>query len=258
MKVIFVGAGPGNPELLTVRAHHLLSDCQICIYAGSLVAPEVVALVPESADLYDSAGMTLEEIEEVFCQAQQRNVDLIRLHTGDPSIYGAIREQMNILDRLGIDYEVVPGISSFQAAAAALKTELTAPEIAQTIILSRTAGRTPMPEAQGLEQLARTQSTLCLFLSVHKMAEVATELAAWYGSECPAAVVFHASWPDEVVISGTLADIATQVEAAAIKKTAMIIVGPALARDIPVSKLYHRHFSHGYRQAEDDVPGDKP
>ncbi len=258
MKVIFVGAGPGNPELLTVRAHRLLSDCQICIYAGSLVAPEVVALVPESADLYDSAGMTLEEMEEVFCQAQQRNVDLIRLHTGDPSIYGAIREQMNILDRLGIDYEVVPGISSFQAAAAALKTELTAPEIAQTIILSRTAGRTPMPKAQELEQLARTQSTLCLFLSVHKIAEVAIELAKWYGNACPAAVVFHASWPDEVVISGTLADITTQVEAAAIKKTAMIIVGPALARDIPVSKLYHRHFSHGYRQAEDDVPGDKP
>jgi len=256
MKVIFVGAGPGNPELLTVLAHKLLSSCQICIYAGSLVAPEVVALVPENADLYDSAGMTLEEMEEVFCQAQQRNVDLIRLHTGDPSIYGAIREQMNILDRLGIDYEVVPGISSFQAAAAALKTELTAPEIAQTIILSRTSGRTPMPEAQELEHLARTQSTLCLFLSVHKMAEVATELAEWYGTECPAAVVFHASWPDEVVISGTLADIAAQVEAAAIKKTAMIIVGPALARDIPVSKLYHRHFSHGYRQAEDAAPGD--
>jgi precorrin-4/cobalt-precorrin-4 C11-methyltransferase len=256
MKVIFVGAGPGNPELLTVQAHRLLSNCQICIYAGSLVAPEVVALVPAGADLYDSAGMTLEEMEEVFCQAQQRNIDLIRLHTGDPSIYGAIREQMNILDRLGIDYEVVPGISSFQAAAAALKTELTAPEIAQTIILSRTSGRTPMPEAQELEHLARTQSTLCLFLSVHKMAEVATELAGWYGEECPAAVVFHASWPDEVVISGTLADIAAQVEAAAIKKTAMIIVGPALARDIPVSKLYHRHFSHGYRQAEGDAPGD--
>ena len=258
MKVIFVGAGPGNPELLTVQAHRLLSNCQICIYAGSLVAPEVVALVPDSADLYDSAGMTLEEMEEVFCQAQQRNVDLIRLHTGDPSIYGAIREQMNILDRLGIDYEVVPGISSFQAAAAALKTELTAPEIAQTIILSRTSGRTPMPAAQELEHLARTQSTLCLFLSVHKMAEVATELAEWYGKECPAAVVFHASWPDEVVISSTLADIAAQVEAAAIKKTAMIIVGPALARDIPVSKLYHRHFSHGYRQAEGDAKGDKP
>jgi len=256
MKVIFVGAGPGNPELLTVQAHRLLSNCQICIYAGSLVAPEVVALVPETADLYDSAGMTLEEMEEVFCQAQQRNVDLIRLHTGDPSIYGAIREQMNILDRLGIDYEVVPGISSFQAAAAALKTELTAPEIAQTIILSRTSGRTPMPAAQELEHLARTQSTLCLFLSVHKMAEVATELANWYGKECPAAVVFHASWPDEVIISGTLADIAAQVEAAAIKKTAMIIVGPALVRDIPVSKLYHRHFSHGYRQAEGADKGD--
>jgi len=255
MKVIFVGAGPGDPELLTVRAQRLLSSCEICIYAGSLVAPEVVALVPEAADLYDSAGMTLEEMEEVFKQAQQRDVDLIRLHTGDPSIYGAIREQMNILDRLGIEYEVVPGISSFQAAAAALKTELTAPEIAQTIILSRTSGRTPMPEAQELEHLARTQSTLCLFLSVHKMAEVADELALYYGKECPAAVVFHASWPDELVISATLADIAAEVAAAQIKKTAMIIVGPALARDIPVSKLYHRHFSHGYRQAENPGAG---
>ena len=250
MKVIFVGAGPGNPELLTVQAHRLLSNCKICIYAGSLVAPEVVALVPDGAELYDSAGMTLEEKEVIFRQAQEQDIDLIRLHTGDPSIYGAIREQMNILDRLGIEYEVVPGISSFQAAAAALKTELTAPEIAQTIILSRTSGRTPMPEAQELAELARTQSTLCLFLSVHKMGVVADELAEWYGSDCPAAVVFHASWPDEVVISATLADIAAKVEAAEIKKTAMIIVGPALARDIPVSKLYHRHFSHGYRQAE--------
>ncbi|OQY20476.1 MAG: precorrin-4 C(11)-methyltransferase [Desulfobacteraceae bacterium 4572_35.1] len=258
MKVIFVGAGPGNPDLLTVQAQRVLSHCQICIYAGSLVSPEVVAIVPETADLYDSAGMTLEEIEEVFKQAQQRDIDLIRLHTGDPSIYGAIREQMNILDRHDIDYEIVPGISSFQAAAASLKTELTAPEIAQTIILSRTSGRTPMPAAQELEHLARTQSTLCLFLSVHKVVDVTAELANWYGSDCPAAVVFHASWPDEVVISATLADIAAKVDAAQIKKTAMIVVGPALARDIPVSKLYHRHFSHGYRQAEDSsVAGQK-
>ena len=255
MKVIFVGAGPGDPDLLTVKAHRLLSHCQLCIYAGSLVSPAVVALVPEGAELHDSATMTLEEMEVVFARAQEKDIDLIRLHTGDPAIYGAIREQMNSLDRLGIDYEVVPGISSFQAAAAALKTELTAPEIAQTIILSRTSGRTPMPEMQELEHLARTQSTLCLFLSVHKIGEVADDLIAYYGAECPAAVVFRASWPDQLLVRGSLTDIAAKVETAQIKKTAMIIVGQALSRDIPVSKLYHRHFSHGYRQG--DGPGDE-
>lgn len=251
MKVFFVGAGPGNPELLTVRAHRLLSACEICIYAGSLVSPEVVALVPAGADLYDSAEMTLEDIEVVFRQAQLRGVDLIRLHTGDPAIYGAIREQMNSLDRLGIDYEVIPGISSFQAAAATLKTELTAPEVSQTIILSRTSGRTPMPAQEELEQLAKTRSTLCLFLSVHKIGEVAGGLAPWYGADCPAAVVFHASWPDEKVVRGTLADIALKVEQERIRKTAMIIVGQTLARDIPVSRLYHRSFSHGYRRGDE-------
>lgn len=252
MKVYFVGAGPGDPELLTVKAQRLLSCCRICIYAGSLVAPEVVAVTPGEAELHDSAGMTLEQMEEVFRQARDRDLDLVRLHTGDPSIYGAIREQMNSLDRLGIDYEVVPGISSFQAAAAALKTELTAPEVSQTVILSRTSGRTPMPEKEELEHLARTRSTLCLFLSVHKMTEVAAELARWYGADCPVAVVFHASWPDEKVIRGTLSDIAVGVEREGIRKTAMIVVGQALSRDIPVSKLYHQSFTHGYRQGRSE------
>jgi precorrin-4/cobalt-precorrin-4 C11-methyltransferase len=256
MKVIFVGAGPGDPELLTVKARCLLCQCRICVYAGSLVSPEVVDLAPEDAELHDSATMTLEQIEAVFVSAQQQDIDVIRLHTGDPAIYGAIREQMNVLDRLGIDYEVVPGVSSFQAAAAALKTELTAPEIAQTIILSRTSGRTPMPAKQDLAELARTESTLCLFLSVHKLATVVDELIPHYGADCPIGVVFRASWPDEVVIRGTLADIAPRVAAAGITKTAMIVVGPAIGsdrtHDIPVSKLYHRHFSHGYRRAEND------
>ena len=256
MKVIFVGAGPGNPDLLTVKAHQLLENCQICVYAGSLVSPEVVNLVPDGCELHDSAGMTLEEIEAVFDTGQQQGIDVVRLHTGDPSIYGAIREQMNVLDRLGIEYEVVPGVSSFQAAAAALKTELTAPEISQTIILSRTSGRTPMPAMQELEHLARTESTLCLFLSVHKLAQVAEELSQYYGADCPIGVIFHASWPDELVIQGTLADIAPKVEAAKVTKTAMIIVGQALSRDLPVSKLYHRHFSHGYRDAEKGQGGE--
>jgi precorrin-4/cobalt-precorrin-4 C11-methyltransferase len=248
MKVYFVGAGPGNPELMTLMGYRLLSQCKICIYAGSLVAPEVVAIAPDNAELYDSAGMTLEEMEIVFLKAKNLELDLVRLHTGDPTIYGAIREQMNILDRLRIEYEVVPGISSFQAAAATLKTELTAPEVSQTVILSRTSGRTPMPEKEELEQLAQTGSTLCLFLSVHKIAEVADELSKWYGKDCPTAVVFHASWPDEKIVRGTLSDISRKVEKEGIKKTAIIIVGRALSRDIPVSKLYHQSFSHGYRQ----------
>lgn len=256
MKVVFVGAGPGDPDLLTVKARRILEECQICVYAGSLVSPEVVGLVPKDCELHDSASMTLEEIAAVFADGLQRNIDVIRLHTGDPSIYGAIREQMNVLDRLGIEYEVVPGVSSFQAAAAALKTELTVPEISQTIILSRTSGRTPMPEKQELEHLARTESTLCLFLSVHKLDEVATELADYYGEDCPIGVVYRASWPDQQVIEGTLADIAAKVTKAGITKTAMIVVGQALSSDLPVSKLYHRHFSHGYRVAETDGSGE--
>ena len=251
MQVIFVGAGPGDPELLTVKARRLLENCRVCIYAGSLVSPQVVALVADNAELYDSAAMTLEEMEQVFVDARRRELDVIRLHTGDPSIYGAIREQMNVLDKHGIAYSVVPGVSSFQAAAATLKCELTAPEIAQTIILGRTSGRTPLPPEQELAELARTRATLCLFLSVHKLEKVCAELAGFYGENCPAAVVYRASWPDEVAISATLATLAKQVMQAGIQRTAMIIVGPALARDIPVSRLYHSHFSHGYRAARE-------
>ncbi len=250
MKVYFVGAGPGDPELLTVKALRLLKECRICIYAGSLVSPEVVGQVSADAQLYDSASMSLDDMEVVFREARDTNTDLVRLHTGDPSIYGAIREQMNSLDELGVEYEVVPGISSFQAAAATLKTELTAPEVSQTIILSRTSGRTPMPEKEELQILAQSRSTLCLFLSVHKMIDVAEELADYYGQDCPAAVVFHASWPDEKIVRGTLADIGQKVADEDIRKTAMIVVGQALSRDIPVSKLYHHSFTHGYRQGD--------
>jgi len=248
MKVIFVGAGPGDPELLTLKAARLLQTCQCCVYAGSLVSPEVVALVPSGAEKFDSAAMTLEETTAVCRRAQERGIDVIRLHTGDPSIYGAIREQMMELDKLGIPYEVVPGVSSFQAAAAALKAELTAPEVSQTIVLTRTAGRTPMPAGQELERLAQTGSTLCIFLSVHNMAEVAETLAAQYGGDCPIAVVYRASWPDQKIVEGTLADIAAKVAEAGIGKTAMIVVGRALERKGAVSRLYASEFSHGYRK----------
>lgn len=250
MKVYFIGAGPGDPELVTLKAKRLLNNCPICIYAGSLVNPAVLDHLPSCAERYDSAAMSLDEIAVLFKSARQRDLDVVRLHSGDPSIYGAIREQMNELDRLDISYEVIPGVSSFQAAAAALCTELTAPEISQTIILTRTAGRTPMPEDQDLLKLAKSNATLCIFLSAHKIGEIASTLSGHYGSGCPVAVVYHASWPDQLILRGTLADIGAQADAAGITKTAMIVVGWALSRDIPVSKLYDAKFSHEYRQAK--------
>ncbi|MCR4309545.1 MAG: precorrin-4 C(11)-methyltransferase [Deltaproteobacteria bacterium] len=250
MKVYFVGAGPGDPELLTVRAHRLLTESRVCIYAGSLINPAVMELLPATSARYDSAGMSLPEIVDVCAGANRAGIDVVRLHSGDPSIYGAIREQMNELDRLVIDYEVVPGVSSFQAAAAVLKTELTVPEAAQSIILTRAAGRTPVPPEQDLSLLARTRSTLCIFLSVGQIREVAETLARELDGSCPAAVVYRATWPDQAVVRGTLADIARKTEAAAIGKTAMIVVGRALSREAPVSKLYAPAFSHGFRDGE--------
>ncbi len=248
MKVVFVGAGPGDPELLTLKAARLLQNCRCCIYAGSLVSPQVLTLLPYDAARWDSAAMTLEQTTAVCRQARDEEIDVVRLHSGDPAIYGAIGEQMLELDKLGIDYEVVPGVSSFQAAAAALKTELTAPEVSQTIILARTSGRTPLPPEQELDRLAQTHATLCLFLSVHKIGEVAERLAPHYGAGCPVAVVYRASWPDQKIVRGALADIATKVDAAGIKQTAMIIVGHALERHGgPVSRLYSHQFAHGYR-----------
>ena len=248
MKVYFVGAGPGDPELLTLRADRLLRSCRCCIYAGSLVSPGVLQLIPAEAETHDSATLSLDEIVAIFRKAQQRGIDVVRLHSGDPSIYGAIQEQMRALDQMAIEYEVVPGVSSFQAAAAALKTELTAPEVAQTIILTRTSGRTPLPKEQELEQLAKTHATLCIFLSAGQIETIAATLARFYGNDCPAAVVYRASWPDQKIIRGTLDEIAAKVLSQGIKKTAMIIVGRALSKDIPVSKLYDPSFTHGYRQ----------
>lgn len=251
MKIHFVGAGSGDPELLTLKAHRLLSGCRCCVYAGSLVNPALLDLLPEGAERHDSAGMDLGQIVAVFRSAAERGIDVVRLHTGEPSIFGAIGEQMDALDELGIEYEVVPGISSFQAAAAALRVELTAPEVSQTVILSRAAGRTPVPEDQGLERLAATRATLCLFLSVDKTEEVAAALRPSYGEDCPAAVVYRASWPDEVAVRGTLADIADKVRAAGIRKTALILVGRALGRPFgKASRLYDRGFTHGYREGQ--------
>jgi precorrin-4/cobalt-precorrin-4 C11-methyltransferase len=253
VKVYFVGAGPGDPELLTVKARRLLENACLCIYAGSLVNPALLHLLPPEAERHNSATMNLEEIIALFQRAQRRQIDVVRLHTGEPSIYGAISEQMDALDQLGIAYEIVPGISAFQAAAAALQVELTAPEIAQTIILTRAPGRTPMPPSEDLSRLAQSKATLCIFLSTDRVTELTGMLAEHYGPDCPAALVYHASWPDEKVIRGILADIGERIRAQGITKTAIFLVGSALARPTPhVSKLYDRQFGHGYR------PGTSP
>jgi precorrin-4/cobalt-precorrin-4 C11-methyltransferase len=249
MKVYFVGAGPGDPELLTVKARRLLESARLCIYAGSLVNPELLHLLPAEAERYDSATLNLEEIVDLFQRAHSRQIDVVRLHTGEPSIYGAIGEQMDALDRLQIAYEVVPGISAFQAAAAALQVELTAPEIAQTIILTRTPGRTPMPPSEDLSRLAQSRATLCIFLSTDRIAELTRMLAEHYGADCPAALVYHVSWPDEKIVRGTLANVGERIGVEGITRTAIFLVGHALARPAPrVSKLYDKTFGHGYRR----------
>lgn len=250
MKVYFVGAGPGDPELLTRKAARLIADARVCIYAGSLVSADIVAMLPDNAERHDSAGMTLEQTIAVCRDAQAADRDVIRLHSGEPSIYGAIGEQMAALDQRGIKYEVVPGISAFQAAAAALQVELTMPEVSQTVILTRIAGRTPMPEGQELTRLAASRATLCLYLSTDRIGAICEELTPVLGAECPAALVYHASRSDQRVIRGTLADLAEMVERAGIRKTAIILVGDALGNPSKTSRLYDASFSHGYRKAE--------
>jgi precorrin-4/cobalt-precorrin-4 C11-methyltransferase len=251
MKIYFVGAGPGDPELLTVKALRLVATCKVCIYAGSLVSPAVLAKIAPEAEKHDSASLSHPEVIALFQDAQKRGLDVVRLHTGDPSIYGAIGEQISDLEKLGIAYEVVPGVSAFQASAAALGWELTVPEVAQSIVLTRTPGRTPMPEAEALENFAKTGATLCVFLSAHAIAEHAPLLAKYYGKDCPAAVVFHASWADQKIVQGTLADIAEKIRAEGIEKTALFIVRRASTG--AQSRLYAPEFAHGYRQVKDGV-----
>jgi precorrin-4/cobalt-precorrin-4 C11-methyltransferase len=245
MKVYFVGAGPGGPDLLTLKAESLLRHCRVCIYAGSLVNPAIIDLLPAEAEKHDSAGLTHLQVINLIVDAEKRGLDVVRLHSGDPSIYSAIGEQIAELERRGIVCEVIPGVSAFQAAAAALRWELTVPDVTQSIVLTRTPGRTPMPERESLDRFASTGATLCLFLSTHAIESYAHALGANYGEDCPAALVYHASWPDELVIQGTLADIAEKVKAAGVTKTAMFIVRPKTggAR----SRLYDPDFKHGYR-----------
>lgn len=252
-KVHFIGAGPGDPELITLKGAKLLREADVVIYAGSLVNRELLRAHAPDAVVYDSSSMTLEETTAAIAEAVLSGNNVVRLHTGDPSIYGAIQEQMEELDRLGITYEVVPGVTSACAAAAALRQELTLPEVSQTVIITRLAGRTPVPDRESLSEIAKTGATLVIYLSVSMIDRVVTELLEGaYTSETPAVVVFRASWPDERVIEGTLADIAKLVREAEIGKQAIILVGDVLkARTEGLkakSLLYDREFSHGCRK----------
>jgi precorrin-4/cobalt-precorrin-4 C11-methyltransferase len=253
MKVYFVGAGPGDAELITVKGARLLREADIVVFAGSLVDRELVRTYAANAEVWDSAGMTLEETTQVLAGAVAAGKRAVRLHTGDPSIYGAIQEQMAALDALGIAYEVVPGVTSAFAAAAALKQELTLPEVSQTVIITRLAGKTPVPERERLAGIAAIGATLVIYLSVAMIDRVVAELLqGGYAPETPAAVVARASWPDEQVVEGRLSDIAEQVQGAQIGKQAVIIVGDVLrARReglAAVSLLYDKGFSHEYRK----------
>ena len=245
--VVFLGAGPGDPELLTLKGRRLLDDADLVVYAGSLVNPALLEGI--RAVCHDSAALDLEAIMTLLADGYRRGLRTVRLHTGDPAVYGAIREQMQWLDARAIPYEVVPGVSSVFAAAAALRTELTVPEVTQTVILTRQAGRTPVPERESLVRLAAAQATMCIFLSVSMMGRVVEDLrAGGYPVDTPIAVVERASWPDERMVRGTLANIAARVADSGIRKTAMIVVGPALSADSRVaSKLYDAAFSHEYR-----------
>ena len=246
MRVYFVGAGPGDPELLTLKAKRLLESAEVVVYAGSLVSPEVLKHA-RRAKLYDSAGMTLEEILEVLEREAKRGKRVVRLHSGDPSIYGAIAEQIRELKKRGVECEVVPGVSSFLAAAARLGVEYTVPEVSQTVILTRIAGRTPVPERERLEKLARHRASMVIFLSVSRIEEVAERLLESYPRSTPAAVVHRATWKDERVIRCTLGELAARVKEAGIDRTALILVGDFLEEQGRRSRLYDRSFAHGFR-----------
>jgi precorrin-4/cobalt-precorrin-4 C11-methyltransferase len=246
MTVHFIGAGPGAPDLITLRGRDLIAACPVCLYAGSLVPEAVVAVAPAGARVIDTAPLTLDQILTEMQAANEAGHDVARVHSGDPSLYGATGEQMRRLDALGIAYDVTPGVPAFAAAAAALKLELTAPEIAQTVILTRTAMKSsPMPSGEDLAALGASGATLAIHLSVRNLKHVTETLVPLYGLSCPVAVVYRASWPDEEIIRGTLGDIRAKTRAGKITRTALILIGPALEpAGAPESRLYDPTHVH--------------
>lgn len=250
-KIAFVGSGPGDPELLTLKAQRYLAQADVCIYAGSLVADVILAHLPATCEKHDSATLNLGETTLLLQKGIEENKNVVRLHSGEPALYGAIGEQIAELQKLGIDYEVIPGISSFQAAAAALRVELTCPEVSQTVVLTRSPGRTPMPGEENWAEQFNKHTTYCLFLSVHQFDKLAPQIAEKMGWDCPMAVVYHASRPDQKVLQGTIAEIKEILINEPIKKTAQILIGWALKGEAPrPSRLYAAEFAHEYRDAK--------
>ena len=247
----FIGAGPGAADLITVRGARLLGEADVIIYAGSLVNPALLDDRKEGCAVYDSASMTLEEVLEVMRAAERRGETTVRLHTGDPSLYGAIREQMDALDREGISYDVTPGVSSFSGAAAALEAEYTLPDVSQSVIITRMAGRTPVPEGEQLRKLASHGCTMVLFLSTGLLERVEEELqAGGYAPDTPAAIVYKATWPEEKVCRCTVSTLARTARENRITKTALITVGHFLGNSYERSKLYDPAFTHGCRKGK--------
>ena len=255
--VHFIGAGPGAEDLITVRGAKLLGEADVIIYAGSLVNPALLNYKKESCAVYDSASMTLEQVIEVMKDTEARGGMTVRLHTGDPSLYGAIREQMDELDKLGVGYDVTPGVSSFSGAAAALCAEYTLPEVSQSVIITRMAGRTPVPEGEELRKMASHGCTMVLFLSTGLLEDVEQELAAGgYAPDTPAAIVYKATWPDEKVVRCTVATLEETADREGIHKTALIVVGNTVAQTgYERSKLYDPAFTTGFRAGRESVPG---
>jgi precorrin-4/cobalt-precorrin-4 C11-methyltransferase len=244
----FVGAGPGDPELITVKGKNLLEQADRIIYTGSLVNPALLSNVKPGCEIRDSAGMTLAEVIAAMETGFRRGEQVVRLHTGDPSLFGALREQLDALRQRNIPYEIVPGVSSFTAAAAALQAEYTLPGVSQTVILTRMAGRTLVPESESLESLAAHQASMIVFLSILQIEEMTARLMKHYPPATPAAVVYKASWPEEKIIQGPLASIADLVRKESITKTALLAVGNFLGSGYQFSKLYDPFFSHEYRE----------
>ena len=246
----FVGAGCGAPDLITVRGARLLSEADVVIYAGSLVNPALLDYCKEGCEIHDSAYMTLEEVIETMKKAESEGKITVRLHTGDPSIYGAIREQFDALDPLGIEYDVCPGVSAFSGAAASLKAEYTLPNVSQTVMITRMEGRTPVPDKEKIRSLAQHQTTMCLFLSTGLLEGLQTELmAGGYAPDTPAAIVYKASWPEEKIVRCRLCEIAQKATENHITKTALIVVGYFLGDNYDRSKLYDPGFTTEFREA---------
>ena len=247
----FVGAGPGAADLITVRGKELLEQADIIIYAGSLVNPDLLKYAKDSCEIYNSASMTLEEVTDTMIKGEKEQKNVVRLHTGDPAIYGAIREQMDILDEHGIEYKVCPGVSSLFGTAAALKAEYTLPDVSQSVIVTRMAGRTPVPEKESIESFAAHHATMVIFLSTGMLGELSKRLIdGGYEPETPAAIVYKATWQDEKVVRTTVKDLEKSAKENNITKTALITVGDFLGNKYDRSKLYDPSFSHEFRDAK--------